>query len=157
MERSITAVAVSGAFLLVGFTQAIAQTEGPGRELTPSNVIRLSADTPRTGTLTVSKSFVVPYAGTVRASWQLRSNESGKTATVSVTSLIDGCSNNSSAQTFVAQSCDLRVVAGDRVIVTASGQMDISTPGVNSSVSIKGVRLRWNVKNSAGTGTVLTD
>src|SRR5688572_21255644 len=96
--RRLTCVAVLSLGLI---GTASAQSEGPGRELVPSSVIRLSADTLRSGTLSVAKVFVVPYTGRVRASWQVKSNEPDKTATVSVASLIDSCSNNSSSQTFV--------------------------------------------------------
>ena len=156
MKHSIIGL-VSGLVLAVAATNgAAAQTNNLGVALAASNVIRLSADTTRTGGLGMTKEFIVPYAGIVRVWWQIKSNESGKVATVSAAGQIGNCTDSSTAQIFVTQSCDLRVVAGDRILVTASGQVDLVT-FINSSVSLRNVRLKWNVVNATGAGAVLLD
>src|ERR1044071_7226363 len=100
--------------------------DGPGRALIVSNVLKLSADTQRSGFFIV-KEFIVPYAGVVRMRYQFKSDGQGpQTITVGVSSSIDfnnSCGTSTSATTFQSGVCDLKVVAGDRVRFQAQGQM----------------------------------
>jgi hypothetical protein len=134
--------------------------EGPGRALMASNVLKLSADTQRSGFFIV-KEFIVPYAGVVRMRYQFKSDGLGpQTVTVSPTTSIDfnnSCGTTTSATTFQNGTCDLKVVAGDRVRFQAQGQMAIFPATGQSTPTVRNVRLFWNVVDSAGTGSVLQD
>jgi hypothetical protein len=137
-----------------------AALDGPGRALIASNVLRLSADTPRTSTSAVGtgfKEFIVPYGGTVRVKWFLRSNETGKSVSVTIRSSIHECVDSTTSETYESQNCDLRVSAGDRVQASAIGAFDIGNPTMRSSVTLRNVRLHWNVVDSTGTGAVIAD
>ena len=141
-------------------TESVA-LEGPGRALIASNVLKLSADTQRSG-LIATKEFIVPYAGVVRLRYQFKSDGGGpQTVSVTVTTAIDfnnsSCNASTSATTFQSKACDVKVVAGDRLRVNAAGLMDFNPPFAQSSVFLRNVRLFWNVVDSTGTGAVLLD
>lgn len=135
---------------------AVAQANDPGLALKASNDLKLSADTLRSGFF-VNKEFIVPHRGVIRVRYQLRHN-GVSSASVSVTSSIDP--NNScgaSATTsFVTKVCDLKVVAGDRVRVSGSGLLDPFT-FMQSTISVRNVRLHWRVVDTTSAGEVLVD
>src|SRR6188508_2206209 len=83
MRHSIGGLAASVAFVIVMTGGAVAQTEGPGRALVASNVLRLSADTLRSGFS--AKDFIVPHAGVVRVRYTFKSDGTGSVS-VSVSS-----------------------------------------------------------------------
>jgi hypothetical protein len=163
MRHSIGGLAASVAFVIIMMMGgAVAQTEGPGRALIPSNVLRLSADTLRSGTFGVVKQFIVPHPGIVRLRYQFRSDGNGpQTVSVTVTTAIEGtndgaCSASTTLTTFQQKVCDIKVVAGDRVRIFATGVDNIEPPG-SSKIFIRNVRLFWNVVDATSTGSVLID
>ena len=127
-----------------------------GKVLVVSNVLRLSADTERSGTNSSTvKQFIVPYAGTVRVRWQIKSGHIGAFANLKVAGSIASCSSGTLSQTYQGGSCTLFVVAGDLVRAFVAGE-DLG--GGNFSLAfMRNVRLYYNVVNSQGTGTVLND
>jgi hypothetical protein len=149
---------VSAMCLIAAMTNiASAQSEGPGRALVASNVLRLSADTLRTGQF-ITKEFIVPHAGIVRLRYQFRSDGTG-TVSVSAGTSIDqnnSCSASTSSTAFQAKVCDIRVVAGDRLRVSGSSIMDPET-FLFPNVSLRFARVSWNVVNASSTGAVLAD
>jgi hypothetical protein len=149
---------LTSALLLAAATSGASALEGPGRALAASNVLKLSADTTRSGLL-ASKEFVVPYAGVVRVKLQYRSDGNGpQNVSLAVNSTIHNCSDSTTQTNFKAYSCDLKVVAGDRVRVTAMGFMTVyPDPPAQSAAYLRNVRLYWTIINSAGTGGVLLD
>src|SRR4051812_33614802 len=95
---------LSAAILCGGVTNTTA-LEGPGRALAASNVLKLSADTQRSGFFII-KQFIVPYAGVVRLRYQFKSDGNGpQTVTVQVTGAIEfnnasNCAATTTATTF---------------------------------------------------------
>lgn len=143
-------------------TGANAQTEGPGRALIAADGRpKLSADTLQSG-VAVQKHFIVPHPGIVRLKFQYKSDGGGpQTVSVSVTTAIEEpndavCSVSTTMTTFQSHVCDVKVVAGDRVRVIASGMFNPMPMG-QSIVFIRNVRLYWNVVNATSAGSVLID
>jgi hypothetical protein len=137
---------------------AVAQTNDAGRALVVSNVVRLAADTQRSGMFGVTKEFIVPHQGVVRLRYQVRRNEVAGGASVQVTTAIDsglGCIV-SPTSTFQNKVCDLKVSAGDRVRVVGSTTMDFTT-FTQPTIFLRNVRLHWNVVNATSIGAVLVD
>jgi hypothetical protein len=133
-----------------------AQAQNLGKVLVPSGVLRLSADTERSGTTTsTTKQFVVPYAGTVRVRWQIKSGHKFAAAHIAVAGSIAKCSGSTLSLTYDGDSCLLFVVAGDLVQVTVHGE-DLGN-GEFALGYMRNVRLYYNVVNSPGTGSVLND
>jgi len=156
-----SAILLALSLTAAGVGTAAQALEGPGRALIASNVLKLSADTQRSGFL-IFKEFIVPYAGVVRVRYQYKSDGSGpQTVSLGITSAIDfnnTCGTSTSATTFQSGTCDLKVVAGDRVRLQAQGQMTFfPDPPGQSTPTVRNVRLFWNVVNSPGTGSVLQD
>jgi hypothetical protein len=149
---------LTSALMLNCATSDASALEGPGRALAASNVLKLSADTTRSG-LIANKEFVVPYSGVVRVKLQYRSDGNGpQNVSLAVNSTIHNCPDSTTQTSFKAFTCDLRVVAGDRVRITATGFMTIyPDPPAQSTAFLRNVRLYWTVINSAGTGGVLLD
>jgi hypothetical protein len=150
----------AGMVIIASAGAASAQTQGPGRALVASNVVTLSADTTRSG-VAVSKEFFVPYAGTVRLKYQFRSDGQGpQSVNVAVTTAIESsnfaCNAGTTSTAFQTKSCDVKVVAGDRVRVSGTGFNSGDPPG-QSTVFLRNVRLMFKVVDSAGTGAVLVD
>src|SRR4051812_15138016 len=82
------------AAILCGGVISATALDGPGRTLVASGVLKLSADTQRSGFLII-KQFIVPYAGVVRLRYQFKSDGQGpQTVSVQVTGAIE--SNNTS-------------------------------------------------------------
>ena len=135
---------------------ALAQTEGPGRALVASNVLKLAADTTRSG-FSALKEFRVPHAGTVRLRYQFRSDGVG-TVSVSVGSALEtnsACGASTSSTTFQTKTCEFKVVAGDRIQVLASPFF--IPPDPMPTPFLRNVRLFWDVVNATSTGSVLID
>jgi hypothetical protein len=153
----MTTLLSSAVLASVAATGASSQTADVGRVLVASNILKLSADTARSGTFqTAIKQFIVPYSGVVKVSWQLKSDGT-HTATASINSRIQTCNSTTTAATFQTASCNLRVVAGDGVQVWAQGQIIDFTTFTYSPTSIRQVRLFYNVVNSTGVGLVVSD
>jgi hypothetical protein len=150
----ITTVLAAVVLLFVTPTGAFAQTADAGRALVASDNLKLSADTPRSGAEPkVVKRFIVPYAGVVRIRWQVRSDGIHKAYSF-VTSQIDSCPiRTTTLDTFQSFACNLRVVGGDIVEVSAEGQQD---PGY-SNWHLRRVRLFFDVVNASGKGRTLPD
>ena len=137
-------------------TAAISQTNDTGRALVASNVLRLSANTERSGFQTPAKKFIVPFRGVVRVRWQMKSDGSGQLATANIVSSIDSCTSGTVAPTYQPGACNLRVVAGDLIEVSASGTMHPTT-FIFSDAFIRNVRVFYNVVNNPATGVTLAD
>jgi hypothetical protein len=137
-------------------TGAFGQSADVGRALVDSNALKLSADTPRSGPSTPAKEFIVPYAGVVRVSWQFRSDSINHTTTSFAGSAIDRCDFSTTATTFQARTCDLRVAAGDKVTVQATGELNPMT-FTFSTAFVRQARVFYNVVNASGLGKVLSN
>jgi hypothetical protein len=156
MKSVISAFLSAAVLSSAAATGAFGQTNDTGRALVASNVLKLSADTERSGTFsTTVKEFIVPYAGVVRVRWQLKSDGTG-IATATVLGTIDTCSSTNGTTAYQLGICDLRVVAGDRVLVSARGTMDPFT-FVTSTAFIRRVRITFNVVDATGVGATLVD
>ena len=143
--------------LVTGTTHAHA-AEGPGRALVASNVLKLSADTQRSAqAFGILKEFIVPYAGKIRVRWQIKSGDSGKQASLVVTSRIENCTDNTTLTTYKAGQCDIRVAAGDLVQFVLSGTPDINPPFITSTAFVRNARVYYNVVDATGLGAVKTD
>jgi len=128
-----------------------------GKALAASNVLKLSADTERSGSIFVpDKKFLVPFAGIVRVKWQLKSDGSGQPANIRVVTGIDICSASHPGPNYKAGTCDIRVVAGDIVHVQGSGT-PTGVLGMYSTAFIRNVRLYYNVVDATGLGQTLVD
>jgi hypothetical protein len=150
VNRLLTAAVLSCAAATAAFGADV------GRTLVASNVLKLAADTARsTGEATLVKQFLVPYAGMVRVKWELKSDGT-HTAFASVGSQIDTCpiSENTLA-TFQSFSCDLRVVVGDIVQISAGGQN--IAPDTFSTAVTRRARVFFKVVNASGKGITLPD
>jgi hypothetical protein len=152
---------VLAAILLVGvncatITGASAQaTEGPGRGLKASNSLQLSANTQRSTTEFFPQSlkqFFVPYAGTVRVKWQSKTSDAAKEVTISVTSNVESCLVPTTSSAYQTDQCDIRVSAGDLVLVMAAA--NFSAP---STAFVRNVRVFYDVVDFDGLGAVLKD
>jgi hypothetical protein len=124
-----------------------AALDGPGRALVASNTIRLSITETLTGApgATIERSFIPPYSGTVRLTWQVRSKDGTQVGTDVFVSHLSGCPEAvTSSTTFVTQGCDIRVAAGMPVNIDA-----FPDSGTNS-VSFHNVQIRYNVVNFDG-------
>ena len=78
-------------------------------------------------------------------------------ATAEVTSSIGSCSSVNNTATYQLGVCDLRVVAGDRIVVVGRGFFQISPTPAQSTAFIKNVRIYYNVVDATGTGVTLAD
>lgn len=135
-------------------TGAFGQTANVGRALVASNVLKLSADTARSGKFPiVVKELFVPYAGVVRVTWELRSDGS-HTGSAFAASAADNCDSSTMLATFQSHTCDLNVVAGDVVKVSVGGSPDPGT-FIYSTAFVRNVRVHYNVVNASGLGKVL--
>jgi hypothetical protein len=136
-------------------TGAFGQTADIGRALVASNVLKLSADTARSGgSPTTVKELFVPYGGVVRVKWQLRSNDTD-TGMATITSATDSCNSQTTHLAFQQFTCDLHVASADIVKVQVSGQIHtMPTIGFSTAV-VRNVRIYYNVVNSTGLGKVL--
>lgn len=134
-------------------TVAFGQTNDSGRALVASNALKLSADTERSGITTPVKKFIVPFAGIVRVRWQVKSDGSGGKVDANISSSIDNCTSSTTAATYQQGQCNLRVVAGDLIDVTASSFLGMS----GATAFINNVRVFYNVVNNPGTGITLAD
>jgi hypothetical protein len=120
-------------------------TADVGRALVASNVLRLSSDAELSGSGAI-KAFIVPYAGVVRMRLQLRS-DGIDTALAEITSRPGSCSKSTTSASYQTFTCNLRVVAGDRVQAQIFGD----------AVTIRNVRVFYNVVDSSGVGKILMD
>ncbi len=92
----------------------------------------------------------MPYAGTVRIRWQIKSGQIATTATITVSGSIATCSDGALQRSYKTGSCDLFVVAGDLIRVSVKSD-------TNGLAYMRKVRVYYNVVNSPGTGSVLND
>lgn len=134
-------------------TGAFGLSADVGRALVASDVLRLSSETALSGSGAI-KAFIVPYAGVVRIKLQLKSDGS-HTAMAEITSQIDSCSKVTTSATYQTFTCNLRVVAGDRVQAQMFGEFLGGSSF--STVSIRRARVFYNVVNSSGVGKILQD
>lgn len=156
IRTSVLAVLLAG-FSTVAYAQKPAVlASSNGRSLVASNALKLSADTERSGAAVVAKRFLVPFPGTVRVKWQIKSDGSGQPANLSVSTQIGTCSDSHSGANYKTGACDIRVVAGDIVEVSARGTQNFTT-FVFSTAFMRNVRVFYNVVDSTGAGQVLND
>jgi hypothetical protein len=128
-----------------------AAAQNLGKVLVPSGVLKLSADTERSGTNSSTiKQFIVPYSGTVRVRWKIKATQTGAFANLKVEGQIASCSDSTLSKTYEGGTCLLYVVAGDMIRVFVSGE------GATLAY-MRDVRIYYNVVNAPGTGTVLND
>jgi hypothetical protein len=144
-------------FLVAMTSVAAAQSEGSGRALVVLNVLRLSADTERTG-LGVVKQFRIPHPGVVRLRYAFKSDGDGSVTVLVASAINDNnlCNASTTSTTFQAKVCDVKVVAGDLIRVAANGSLDPFT-FVQTDVTLKNVRLFWNVVNATSSGSMVAD
>jgi hypothetical protein len=136
-----------GLALVVAATTSASALDGPGRALIASNTIRASVTETVTGPAgsNIERSFIPPYSGTVRLTWQIRSKDGTQVgASASVTHLSNCPEALTNSTTFVAQSCDIRVTGGMPVTVTG-----FANSGGNF-VSLHNVAIRYNVVDFDG-------
>ena len=123
---------------------AYGQTNDTGKVLAPSNVLQLRADRERSSTAEGTlKKFIVPFAGTVRVKWQVKTDGSAP-ANVMVQSVMEHCAANTYSTTYEVGVCHLRVLEGDYIEVRSYGAAD-------TLVSIKNVRVYYDVLDNPGT------
>jgi hypothetical protein len=146
--RSVVALLAATALSSSFAPLALGQTNGNGKALVASNVLKLRADTPRSTAESVSKQFVVPFAGTVRVRWQFKSDGSGSMAYLSIHSEVDSCFASTARSIYQAGMCDLRVMRGGPISVSAYG---------GPVVSIRNVRIFYDVVDHTGVGITLLD
>jgi len=146
--RNIIALLATIALSLSLAPLAFGQTNGNGKALVASNVLKLRADTPRSSAQSVSKEFVVPFAGTVRVRWQFKTDGSGAEGYLTIHSEVDSCMASTRQATYQSGICDLRVVRGGPISVSAYG---------GPVVSIRNVRIFYDVVDHAGVGITLLD
>jgi hypothetical protein len=139
--------AIVGLALLAAAATSAVALDGPGRALVVSNQIQLANNPALTGGpgSSVTRSFIPPYSGTVRLTWEIRSQEG---ANVEVDAFVEHLSNCStdivSSTSFVVQTCDIRVMAGMPVNVQA-----FPTSGTDV-VTLRRVVLHYDVVDSNG-------
>jgi hypothetical protein len=153
--KAVVTTLLSAAVLWSGTTGAFSQTNDTGRVLVPSNALKLSANKERCGTTTLRKEFMVPYAGVVRVRWQL-TGDGRALVSAEITSTIDRCVSTNVTATYQQNTCDLRVLAGDLVQVSAGG----SSPPDGSAISIaciKNVRIFFDAIDASGLGETLAN
>ena len=151
--HALTFAAIAGSLWLAATTGAVAQTEGPGRALAPSNTLKLSANATRTSTELFPqplKQFFVPYAGTVRVKLQSRSSDAAKQVVITVASGVATCMFFVTDTAFRNDQCDIRVSAGGLLMVTAG-----ANPTAPSTATVRNVRVFYNVVDFDGLGAVL--
>jgi hypothetical protein len=132
--------------LAMGASTAVA-LDGPGRALVASNQIRLTVDGPFAGAPgdDVRKSFIPPYSGTVRLTWQIRSKDGTDVGGEAFVNGLSFCPENiTTSTTFVTQTCDIRVAGGTPVTVSS-----FTVNGTNV-VTLHRVQLRYNVVDFDG-------
>jgi hypothetical protein len=135
-----------------GQTPEAAALSDVGRLLVASNNLKLSADAERSSSFlpTLVKQFVIPYAGVVRVSLELKSSNLGAPVNARVTSQIDNhCVASTMSTTYATFTCNVRVVAGDMVEV----RVESVIPAFFGFV--KNVRMYYNILDSAGVGKTL--
>src|SRR6185437_12273291 len=128
-------------------------TSSNGMSLVASNVLKLSADTERSGGIVPAKRFLVPFAGIVRIKWQIKSDGSGQPANITAGSQLGTCSDSHPGANYKIGTCDLRVVAGDIIEVSARGTQNFMT-FIFSTAFMRNVRIFYNVVDSTGAGQV---
>ena len=154
-RHSLFIALVGGVSLLATAPGALAQTEGPGRALAPSNNLRLSANTARSTTQTFPitlKQFYVPYTGTVRVKWQSKTSNAAASITISVTSNLASCNAPTTSTVYQNDQCDIRVSAGGSLIIMAAA--NFFAP---STAFVRNVRVFYDVVDFDGLGAVLQD
>jgi hypothetical protein len=134
-------------------TGAFGLTADVGRALVVSSNLRLSSE-PETSSEGAIKAFIVPYAGVVRVELQLKSDGTNY-AQVDITSQIANCNKFTQSTSYQTFTCNLRVVAGDRVQAQVFGQS--LGGGSYSEASIRRMRLFYNVVNSSGVSKILME
>jgi hypothetical protein len=92
---------------------------------------------------TVGKSFVPPYSGTIRVSWEVRSQDGTQVSVQLQVNHLSNCSDFTTSTSFVAQTCDIRVAGGMPLNVQAfAGGTNIAT--------LRRVVLHYDVVNANG-------
>ena len=120
--------------------------------LVVSDNIQLTMDTAATGAGPVTaKEFVVPYAGRIRVTLQLKSDGSHE-GSAHAFSEIDFCTVTTMLATFETFTCQVRVLEGDLVKVAVAGQVSPLT-----FATIRRVRVFYDVVDASGLGKVLMD
>src|SRR3954471_21277457 len=117
----LSAIIATAAFGQAGTPRVVAPANDTGRMLVLSKTLQLSADTERSGIVVPAKTFFLPYPGQVRIRWQVKSDGSGNPATVTAGGQLGACSSSNSTAAYRTGVCELRVVAGDILQVTAHG------------------------------------
>lgn len=93
----------------------------------------------------------MPYAGTVRVKWQLKSTDGGQVATIVVNSRIESCNSTTMQTTYTSEECDIRVAAGDLLLIMGS------VSNSSASVFVRNVRVYYDLIDSTGLGAVKTN
>jgi hypothetical protein len=144
--NAIPGAALGLAALAIATGPAIA-LDGPGRALVVSNNVRAAANAAIAGDPgeQVNRTFIPPYSGTVRLTWEIRSHDGTQVSASPFMIHVDGCPDRTTTSTsFVVQTCDIRVAGGAALIVRAS-----TSNGANF-VTLRRVQMKYDVVNSTG-------
>jgi hypothetical protein len=138
--------ALAGLAAVVMATAPVVALDGPGRAVVASHTLQvannplLSAPSPEH----VTRSFIVPYSGTVRVTWEMRSKDGALATSIAFTEGLDLCSKSTTSTDYVTQSCDIRVAAGYPINIYAY------TGEAGSAVYLRRVSLSYAVVNFDG-------
>jgi hypothetical protein len=114
-------IVVALAAVVLASAPAVA-LDGPGRALVASDTLQLRGGPAQTSDphSTVFNGFIPPYSGTVRVKWEVRSSDGTQVGVVVSVAHTSECDHVTSSTSFVAQSCDIRVVGGFPLAIEAS-------------------------------------
>ena len=117
MKNTIVGLAT----LLLASAPAFA-LDGPGRALTASNTLQIRGGPAQTSLPgdSVFNGFIPPYSGTVRVKWEVRSSDGTQVSVNVSVAHTSQCGDVTTSTSFVAQSCDLRVVGGFPIGIEAN-------------------------------------
>ncbi|MEA2987993.1 MAG: hypothetical protein QOG83_704 [Alphaproteobacteria bacterium] len=138
--------------------QGIQGPPGPNKALLASDALQASADTERIGNSSigqgsVTKKVQVPYHGTVRVTYEMRSTD-GSQMRGTVSTLTAQATGLTNSTTYVQIShSSLRVVAGADVTLSASREFGFSS----GDVAVRNFRLYYDVVDFDGQPVLVLD
>src|SRR5690242_6838741 len=139
--------AVLGLATLLLATAPAVGLDAPGRALVASNAVQLRGGPAQTSDPggNVFNGFIPPYSGTVRLKWEVRSSDGAQVGVQIQVPHTSQCVDSTTSTSFVAQSCDLRVVGGFPITIEATAQGD-----AGNTVTLRFLTLDYNVVNFDG-------
>jgi hypothetical protein len=146
MKTVIAALSVLAAGTGASVGSALALEE-PGRALVASDtVLQISNDPELTGEAgnSVQRSFIPPYSGIVRVTWEVRSVDGTPVSSSAQVIHVDSCQRPTGSTAFVTKVCNIRVAGGMPITITAQPSTGDTVP------SLRNVRLYYRVINAKG-------